>query len=203
MELSKNFTSLIIGKNGSGKTHLIKYIIKKLLSKNEIENIIIFSNTADMSGDFEFLRNKINEKKAVIFDTINFDKRIYNIMNIIKNNKNKKLNQTLIIFDDIMGYIKNSKNFAALSSQQRHFNISIIFSIQFITKVEPYYREIATYIFIFNQNTKKSLVSVYENYFQHFNNYSKFLEYFKVLKEYEFFFIDNKKNIIKKLKCPA
>ena len=43
--------------------------------------------------------------------------------------------KVLIVFDDILGSVRDSKIFKDLISTHRHYNISVIFSIHFSSKV--------------------------------------------------------------------
>ena len=87
-------------------------------------------------------------------------------MKIQKRNreKNNPCN-VLLIFDDIFGSINNSKVFKDLVSTYRHYNISIIFSAQYVSGSVTYLREISNYIILFNQRTQSALKLAYESYF--------------------------------------
>jgi len=192
--LGEKFVALISGTNGSGKTYLIKYLLKCI--KYRYEYIIIFSNTASFNDDFD---NVVEKQKLMVYGVEDFDKKLERFM--LYQKKTNSQNRTLIIFDDIAGSIKTSKQFTVLISQQRHFNCSCIFSIQYIAMAATYLRAISRFIIIFKQYTKNSLKLAYENYFYNIETYEEFKKFFQnALKQYEFFFIDRKTNITKKMK---
>jgi predicted AAA+ superfamily ATPase len=189
--IKTNFSLTISGACQSGKTHLIKYIVKSF--KEEFDWIVLFSNTAGFNNDYEFLK----EYKHYSFGTIGFDQKLKAIMNIQKKNREKGNKcKILMILDDIQGSIKESKVFSQFCSTYRHFNISLIFSVQYITAASTSLREISSHIIIFNQKTANSLKACYENYFQEeYETFNDFKRHFiSSLKKYHFYFIDRTTN---------
>lgn len=195
----------IAGHCGSGKSFFIKYLIQSL--KNEFNCIAVFSNTAAFTEDYNFLKElETPELKTFILSSLVADETIKKIMAIQKHNRqgNKKRN-VLIIFDDIFGSIKDSKVFKDLVSTFRHYNISIIFSAQYITASATYLREISNYIVIFHQRTLSSLKICYENYFiADYDNFNEFKHSFtNKLQKYHFYFIDRINDKKTVMVCPA
>lgn len=172
----------ISGKNGSGKSHLINYILASI----KYDFVMIFSNTA-IAKDYRL-------KNFKILSPINFESDIEEIMQIQKRDNPKRLKKICIIFDDIMGMIPfNSSNFQVLTSQNRHFNATLLFSIQYIKKTPPYMREISSYDISFGLKSDLSLKGAYENYFARaFDNYDDFVNIMRKLQPYEFLFVDEK-----------
>ena len=182
----------IAGHCGSGKSYFIKYLIQSL--RGEFNCIAVFSNTAAFTEDYDFLKELDGpDLKTLIMSSLVADDVIKKIMAIQKRNRqaNKKRN-VLVIFDDIFSSIKDSKIFKDLVSTFRHYNISIIFSAQYITASASYLREISNYIVIFHQRTMASLKICYENYFiADYENFGAFKQDFaKKLQKYHFYFID-------------
>lgn len=186
---------------GSGKSYFINYFIKSF--KSEFSCIIIFSNTANFTQDYEFLNNE--NIKHFIFGSLDVDEKIQMTMNIQKKNRlNNNPAKVLIIFDDIFGSINNSKIFKNLITTYRHYNISIIFSAQYVSGAQTYLREISNFVILFNQRTQNALKLCYENYFADtYDTYTDFKTHFvNKLKNFHFYFIDrinNKKYI---MVCP-
>jgi ABC-type dipeptide/oligopeptide/nickel transport system ATPase component len=189
------FCSTIAGSCGSGKSYLIKYICESF--SNIFNGFIVFSNTATFTEDYKFLENY----KHKILGSLDFDNELKKIMSIQEKNRNKGIKkQFLIIFDDIFGSIKDSKKFKEFISTYRHYNLSIIFSAQYICGIATYLREISAYVMIFNQKTNNSLKLAYENYFA--DKYTSFEEFKKnfSLQRYKFYFVDriiNKRYVMK------
>jgi ABC-type dipeptide/oligopeptide/nickel transport system ATPase component len=183
------FCSTIAGSCGSGKSYLIKYICESF--SNIFNGFIVFSNTATFTEDYKFLENY----KHKILGSLDFDNELKKIMSIQEKNRNKGIKkQFLIIFDDIFGSIKDSKKFKEFISTYRHYNLSIIFSAQYICGISTYLREISAYVMIFNQKTNNSLKLAYENYFA--DKYTSFEEFKKnfSLQRYKFYFINRIEN---------
>lgn len=198
--IKKNTITTLSGANGSGKTNLIRYMILSFQASSEpFEYIFIMSNTASFSGDFLFLEKLKHTMKYgyTINSPDNFERDINLLLDIQKKNKFR----VLVIFDDIMSLSKQNKTLKVLTSQQRHFNITILFSIQVIKEAATFMREISSYDIIYDLKTELSLKACYTNYFfTEYRSLAAFCEEFcKKLNKYEFFFVDrynNKKDIM-------
>lgn len=190
----------INGYCGSGKSYFCKYLC--LSMRENFNNVVVFSNTANFSGDYDFLKSGFNYR---IYSTANVNEMIKMILNLQKKNRaeNNKIN-ILMIFDDIFSSVKDSKDFKNLVSTYRHYNISIIFSTQYVCGSASYLREISQYVIIFNQRTGPALKACYDNYFiQDYEKFSTFkLDFTNKLQNYQFYFIDRIKNTKHVMKCP-
>lgn len=196
------FIMSVNGFCGSGKSYFISYLVRSL--KDEYDCIIVFSNTANFTNDYDFLDT--SGLKNFIFTSLDAEEKIKQIMGIQKKNRlSDKQRNVLIIFDDILGSIKDNKCFKDLISTFRHYRISIIFSVQYISASATYLREISQYIVIFNQRTNNALKLCYENYFADtYENFSSFkLDFCKKLQNYNFYFIDRISNNKYIMKCPS
>lgn len=186
---------------GSGKSFMIQYLIKSL--KSQLNCIMVFSNTAAFTNDYEFL--KTMGISHYIFSSLDSDEKLKKIMIIQKKNRlQDKPRNVLIIFDDVFGSIKDSKVFKDIVTTFRHYRISIIFSAQYISAASTYLREISNYVVIFNQRTMNALKITYDNYFiTDFENFGDFKVAFKnTLQPYHFYFIDRIKNSKSIMVCP-
>ncbi len=192
------FTVTLTGHCGSGKSYLIKYIVKSFQQKSFFDFVCVFSRTGAFNGDYSFLSDL--GIKNVILSPSELKKTIPKLMNIQKENKQKGIERNvLIIFDDIFGCVKDSSLFQDLISTHRHYNFSIMFSVQYISGSTTYLREITQYACIFEQRSESALKLCYSSYFPEIETFKKFKEYIKdKLPQYHFFFVDrgdNKKNI--------
>lgn len=186
---------------GSGKSYFIKYLVKCL--RNEFGCVIVFSNTANFTNDYDFLKEI--ELKHFIFGSLDVEEKIKKIMEIQKKNRaNNNPVNVLIIFDDIFGNVKDNKIFKDLVSTFRHYRINIIFSSQYISGTATYLREISNYIIIFNQRTQNALKLTFENYFADtYENFNQFkADFVKKLQKYHFYFIDRITNTKYIMVCP-
>jgi hypothetical protein len=195
----------IAGHCGSGKSYFISYMVRSLA--NSFNCICVFSNTALFTDDYAFLQalNK-PELKTFVFSSLQAEETIKKIMAIQKKNRQSDCKRNvLIIFDDIFGSIKDSKVFKDLVSTFRHYNISIVFSAQYITASASYLREISNYIVIFHQRTLNALKICYENYFiADYENFNSFKQDFaKKLQKFNFYFIDRITDKKLVMLCPS
>lgn len=172
--------------------------------EDEFDAIVIFSNTANFAGDYEFLKEM--KKKHFIFTSLDIEEKVRKIMDIQKKNRLKdNPKNILIIFDDVLSALTNSKVFKDLITTFRHYRINIIFSVQYINASQTYLREISNYIIIFNQRTQNALRLAYENYFSDsYETFGQFkLDFVKKLQKYHFYFIDRIKNLKYIMVCPS
>lgn len=193
------FVMTVSGSNGQGKSHYIKYLISSFYKVWDL--VIVFSNTAEFNNSYDFLAEKQN--KYLIFNTLYYEQVLEGLMRIQRQNimagQNKKI---LVVFDDIMGQARDSKILKMAISQNRHFNMSIIFCVQYITMAANYLREISFYDAIFELKTFNSLKACYENYFiSDCENFTEFKKKMK-LERYQFFFADRMTNEKRILRCP-
>lgn len=193
------FVMTVSGSNGQGKSYFIKYLISSFYKQWDL--VVVFSNTAEFNGDYNFLAEQQN--KYFIFNTIHYEDVVKKLMAVQRNNiqqgHNKKI---LIVFDDVLGFCKDSKILKTLISQNRHFFISVIFSVQYINLAATYLREISYYDVLFELKTHNSLKACYDNYF--IGDYNSFNDFKKIMKldRYNFFFADRVLGTKRILKCP-
>lgn len=190
---------LAVGFCKSGKTYSIQYTIR---TSPKFDFIIVVSNTAEFNSDYDYLKE------------LNIPHRIYNTsiinevmeyaMNTQESNRKKgiKVNVALI-FDDVMGALNNNKTFQKLTSCFRHFYISVIVLTQYCNSQTTYIRELANYIYCFDQRTEQSKKAIYNSYFGDVGTFNDFKKIFTGLKPYQFFFIDRVLKNKTKMKCPA
>lgn len=181
----KPFFLVCAGKPGSGKTTLIRYIMavnNSDYSATPFRYGVVLCKTS-FNNAYAYLPS---EKIHGTFD-IN---AIINLMRIQAKTKGK--HRAFIIFDDCL----SDKEFRTqvmidLVTQFRHYNISIIISTQYPSKIPTTFRECATHAAIFYQRTALAIQSVFHSYGQIFNNYDEFKSFLiKNAGDYKFIFYD-------------
>ena len=131
----KFFRMTILGASYSGKSIFIKYIYKYIWKT--YNKIVIFtpSFNTDFYEDFVYnVNDKYGKTKLETYKyyTNDFDE-VMSMANIIRDSKKEEEN-ILIILDDIISNKATKNNeFLKLFASGRHSNISLIYSIQFMT----------------------------------------------------------------------
>lgn len=133
--LPENFFSIVYGARRTGKTHAISVLLEQI--KDRFDFAYLFSATAGLHKgekgelDFEMIRD---EAKFEGFDEdaltriIERQKAVKEHNNKCKNQRDKKPNNTLIVFDDFVHEkkVRYSKIFTELPILGRHYGLSVI-----------------------------------------------------------------------------
>ena len=175
--MNKSNFSLFLGKAGSGKSSLlISFLKTKKLFKRVYEQIFLFmpaNSRASIKGGFF---DKYLDPEQ-IFDDVKLDdlERVYDIAkeNALEGNK------TLIIFDDVQKYFKQSDNEKLLLhiiNNRRHARVSIWFACQTYKSIPPQIRQGLTDIFCFKINKKEMENIFLEQIEQHKEKFIEILE---------------------------
>lgn len=164
------FTLIINGKAGSGKSHLLKYIMRET-SKAEIsfDYGIVFSNTA-WEGSFNYVPEQF------VYEDYN-EEVIEKLIKLQEDNLKKKINkQAFIILDDCCSENEyNSTILKKLFIMGRHYMISLILTTQYPHLVPPCLRSNSNFNVFFNIGEGiREMRAVYECYGQRFKNYDEF-----------------------------
>ena len=201
MEFSTPSIYLIASPPRSGKSVLIKHIIHSLHKKNKLSYGICFSGSL-FNGDYDFLPQKYlfsNYNESVVKSLLK--------LQIEQIREKGTASPAFIIFDDMIGSMNlSSKIMQMLITRYRHFNILLIFAIQYIYKAPPTLRECATFFITFNQSTKISIKAIHETFMQDFETYKKCKDYITSnCKNFHFILVEkdeSEKNKYKVLKAP-
>lgn len=177
---------VIAGKSKRGKSYLIQYVVTVLGTQKKIKFGLVFCRTKFNCGYDYFPDNKIIEgfKEDLLVKYLEKLKKYGEDHPITEKQKEQGIKTnippSIIIFDDIIGQINmNSNIFTNFLSSYRHYNISIIIATQFINKISTLFREQADIAIMFEQNTRRSIESLYESYGQEFDNYNSFKNFLK------------------------
>jgi hypothetical protein len=186
LDWKKFFTLVVYGSPGSGKSHLLRYLIYSAAIKKEFDHCLLFSATKGTS-DYDYLDNKY---KHEAIDTSVIEKYI----NLCQKHNEKKIKtRGLLIFDDICGEQTFKSNlFKKLFSNYRHYGISVIVCQQMPVEIPLSIRSIIKYGCVYKyinegdrekiygcfgsmSPNKKAFYEIYDKYtdekykFMHFN----------------------------------
>lgn len=196
--LFSKFPSIIMiaAPPASGKTHLIKYILYDLFVKKKLSYGIVFCPTSfNQSYDFlesKYVHSQYNEN--VLTHLINIQ--------IAQIEKNGKALPSFVIWDDCIGSINfQSPLFMKLITTYRHYNMTLIFTTQYIYKLPTTLRECATYFITFNQQQKRSLVAIHETFMGDIDTWNEVREFIQQnTKDYNFIIVNTQETLENKYK---
>jgi GTPase SAR1 family protein len=169
---SKNHFTIIIGKQGQGKTSLAVQFIRDILV-NCYENIYIFmpdESRADLEHDIF----GDNLKEDQIYNDLKSDD-LDELYDILKSNKEQKEN-SLVLIDDFQNIFKNKdieKSLEKLVIKLRHINTSIILLQQNFQKLPKKMRSLIYNIIVFDIG-KEELQEIFDEVIK--KNKSQYME---------------------------
>lgn len=124
LNIKQNSFIVISSKRASGKSVLVKNLLKYLIDNNEFNFISLFTDTY-FNNDYEFI------DKELVFTSDQLDDKIRKILKIQESNiKRNKIIHGLIILDDVKVY-KKSNMLIDLACKARHYKLTVISSVQF------------------------------------------------------------------------
>ena len=186
LDLKQGSFTVIVSKRCSGKSVIMRNIVKHLLDIHDYDVILMFSETCQFNNDWSFL------DKNLIFKTLDMENKIEKILKIQEKNikKNKKIN-ILVLCDDVIVHSR-SKQLINLSTMSRHFNITVICSVQYCKGLcSSSIRNNIDY-FLWSQLGEIALKSVYESIHVDMN-FKKFNEFVQKYNEnYQFILYDSR-----------
>jgi len=165
---------VLAGKRRAGKSILCRHLVKHICDVDNIDCVIVFSNTAKFNGDYDFLGKKC------IFEYKDAESKIEKIIEYQKKKKlaKKEVPTQIIELDDITIHKKNYK-IIDLASYGRHINLYILLSTQYPKDcVGPSIRNNLDMIF-FNDLNKNGIEAIYHAMHTNFklDNLINFVEY--------------------------
>lgn len=157
LKLKPPFSALFAGKTKSGKTYLMRHIMKLLCKDKLFHWGIVICPTAHVSGDYDWLPERARHS---MFS----EELIRSMINI--QSKNGKV-PCFLILDDCIGKAKwNSDIMKELITTARHYNISVLLCLQYVNALPATWREQITYSFIFRQTTDRAIKAAHDSYGQ-------------------------------------
>jgi hypothetical protein len=198
---NRPFFLILSARPSSGKSHLIEYLMllnNPEYNKNPFEYGLVLTGTS-FNGQY-------NKFIPADFIHSSLDLSVIDNLMAIQASQMEATGsapRAFIILDDCLSQKAfSSQTFINLSTQFRHFNISILIATQYIYKVPPVFRESATHAAIFKQTTMRSITALFESYGSAFNNVKEFSKYItNNLGDYRFclYYSNSSEEDIKKL----
>ena len=170
------FFLILSARPASGKSFLIEYLMllnNEEYNKDPFKYGLCLTNTSFNGQYNKFIPDEF------IHPSLDLS-LIDNLMAIQKTQieANGSAPRAFLILDDCLSVKAfNSQTFLSLSTQFRHYNISIIVATQYIYRVPTTFRECATHAAMFKQTTMRSITALYESYGSSFNSVKEFAKY--------------------------
>lgn len=172
--MKENCKILIVGKRGSGKTTIIKELLKHFKKQYPC---IVSTNVSDIRDEY----NDIIPKKFIYNDENKIIEKIINrqIFAISKKIRNPRL---CVAFDCTISK-QNQKNaqFLEIMYNGRHYYLNAIFTVQTSREFSPDVRANMDYIFLLGDDDEKNVRSMYDTYGKIFPTFDMFHQVFKQL----------------------
>lgn len=194
--LDNTFSMILVGSSGSGKTTVIRNLIRILNGKNiKKPNRFIIASTWE---DDETLHSKFY--KDNVFTEYD-DSMVLNLIEMIisenhkRRLKKKREEQYLLVADDMLGLIPRSAVLWSQFVKNRHKKINVMLSVQQFKSLPPVARYNATTYIIFSTINRKELENIDVELNKKFPNElfkEKFLE---KITGYDFLYINVKKQL--------
>ena len=148
----KNKLISLIAKRNSGKSYLLRYMVK--IQKHEFDKIFIICPTNILNDFYKNLTEKDN-----IFNEYNelwMESLINKMTDINSRLENVKRKNVLLILDDLVADIRfaSCKSLKLLAIRGRHIGISIIMTSQYINTIPPVIRSNVDYTIVGNLNRR-------------------------------------------------
>ena len=174
---SRNHYTIVIGKQGQGKTSLCVQLLSRDIMANCFENIYVFmpdESRQDLENDI-FGKNL---KPEQIYNDLKSDD-LDELYDILKANKEQKEN-SLVLIDDFQNIFKNKdieKSLEKLVIKLRHINTSIILLQQNFQKLPKKLRSLVFNIICFDLG-KEELQEIFDEVIKkNRNQYMELLEF--------------------------
>lgn len=164
--------SIICASQGSGKSHLIRYLMYKLRKKFSYG--LVFTNTFFDDDAYDFIPSKYVHPE---YDEVALQKLMDIQAKLVDEGIEKN---AFVIFDDCLDDPNEFKSLVLkrLTTQLRHYRITVIFSTQYCNSLPSRMRTNAMSCFMFQTDTEVSLKALFNSYgqkFDSFNDFRKFL----------------------------
>lgn len=177
LELPNNY--FICGRTKSGKTNLMKYLIREAGKKKQIDYMFVISPSSRITGkDYNFL-----DRKYVHAD---FNKQSFR--KILKIQRANSFPNCVLILDDCVGskFFKQDDGLKVVFATARHYNITVFLITQNPTDVSNCVKEQIYTSYIFKQQSSQSIRNAYQILANKFESLEEYKKINDNLKPYQF-----------------
>jgi hypothetical protein len=149
-----NKTIILIGKRHSGKSRLLKYLVK--YERKKFKKIFVVCPTEKINRFYSDIVSNEN-----IFNDYNeewTEQLIEKMGDVNANKPDKERKNILLILDDCIAFMNmhQSPTIKKLFSMGRHLNISVIITTQHLYSISPLMRSNADWLFVGQMNKQST-----------------------------------------------
>jgi hypothetical protein len=188
MEFKNPGFTIITGPCGQGKSHLIRWIMRK--QKRVFDYVVVFCQTSFGADSFDYIDKKYIHpaySEKILRNVMNIQKKLVKRSATSGAGKDKKV---MVIFDDCLDRRAfRSQIFQDFVTQYRHYNASLIISTQYPNLLTTTMRSNCFKSITFRVSTNVALKALHESYGQEFD-FSDFKEKVLALPKYHFIIFD-------------
>lgn len=186
-----NFSILLAGSSGSGKTQLLKQILKQ--SQKNYDYVVVLCPSLEFSGDYEDFEENKKYTQFGEYDPAVIREVMETQGEIIKRHGKARCPKVVIILDDCLEFLKQHSLIEKLFFKGRHINISPIVLVQKLKGVSTILRVNTRYAVFFragNSNEIEHFLEAYTGKRERSKIEEELHEWFKT--PYSFLFCDFK-----------
>lgn len=160
---------LIAAPPGSGKSHLIRWILREKCLAGEFNHGLVITSTKNFSEDYDFLPS--SWVKSEYRDSL--------IEKFIQIQEDNPESQAFLVLDDVIGKATlKSKTFLNLITCFRHYRITILIAVQYINNhICATIKTCARYGIWFQHGDENSLKCIFQAFGSYFRNFAEFREF--------------------------
>jgi len=188
------FTMILCAPTASGKSNVITNLLKNVnFYQNTFPLIYYISPTIlDDKTLISIAKDETIVKVTDDEDLENLDNILNEIVKSQKETKPEERQQCLVVLDDCIEYLKESKKVNNLPSLSRHSDLSFMIATQVFNAIGAKCRKNATCYLIFHINNKKDLEDINHEIGSDFPD---FMKYYKIAtsEPYSFLYVDMRK----------
>ena len=175
---------VLVGKKHSGKTNLLKHLLlMNTIKKKHWKFGIVFTNTK-FDKEYTYLPDKYIIEG---YDKVAFGDWKKQLIRMKKERMDDTIPPNFMVFDDLVGELRDDRDFTNFICNHRHFNTSVFVSAQYLRKGVPTsLRECMDYAFLFNSKHELTLKALHEAFGQFFRRFKDFRDFFLTNTQEEF-----------------
>jgi hypothetical protein len=159
LKLELPFLATVCGRRGSGKTNLVRWLLRTIARGGQVRDVWVFTSTA-FTGHWQ---STVGESR--VYE--NFDEEL--LHGILQRQAAARAagrpNEALLILDDVLGSMSfTSSVWKLLASTGRHYNLSVVLVSQHYHAIPPLVRLNSDYFMMLGPTSERAWRSAYQEF---------------------------------------